>query len=105
MGASFAIATGGMLTRFIAAPPSGSSVWVRVVYEASGAFVEQEITAVLPAATQFLSPRLFTNTGAPAGALAYDCAGVYQETVFCGESAISPPTDRGTGTRSQARLR
>ena len=37
MGASFAIATGGVLTLFIAAPPNGSSVWVRVVDEVSGA--------------------------------------------------------------------
>jgi hypothetical protein len=31
MGASFAIATCGVLTLFIAAPLNGSSVWVRVV--------------------------------------------------------------------------
>ena len=37
MGASFAIATGGVLTLFIAAPPNGSSVWARVVDEVSGA--------------------------------------------------------------------
>jgi excinuclease ABC subunit A len=30
MGASFAIATGGVLTLYIAAPPNGGSVWVRV---------------------------------------------------------------------------
>jgi hypothetical protein len=82
MGASFAIATGGVLTLFIAAPPNGSSVWVRVVDEVSGAIFEQEITADLPAATQFLSPRLFMNTGATAAAVAYDCAGVYLETDF-----------------------
>ena len=35
MGASFAIATGGVLTLYIAAPPNGSSVWVRVVDEVS----------------------------------------------------------------------
>jgi hypothetical protein len=33
MGASFAIATGGVLTLYIAAPPNGGSVWVRVVDE------------------------------------------------------------------------
>ncbi len=82
IGASFAIATGGVLTLFIAAPPNGSSVWVRVVDEVSGAVFEQEITADLPAATQFLSPRLFLNTGATAAAVAYDCAGVYVETDF-----------------------
>ena len=82
MGASFAIATGGVLTLFIAVPPNGSSIWVRVVDEVSGAVFEQEITADLPAATQFLSPRLFLNTGATAAAVAYDCAGVYLETDF-----------------------
>lgn len=82
MGASFGIATGGVLTLFIAAPPNGSSVWVRVVDEVSGAVFEQEITADLPAATQFLSPRLFLNTGATAAAVAYDCSGVYVETDF-----------------------
>jgi hypothetical protein len=59
-----------------------NSVWVRVVDEAFGAVFEQEITANLPAATQFLSPRLFLNTGATAAAVAYDCAGVYLETDF-----------------------
>ncbi len=82
MGASFSVATGGVLTLFIATPPNGSSVWVRVVDEASGAVFEQEITADLPANTQFLSPRLFMNNGATAAAVAYDCLGVYVETDF-----------------------
>ena len=82
VGASFTITTGGVLTLYIAAPPNGSSVWVRVVDEVAGAIFEQEITADLPAATQFLSPRLFMNTGATAAAVAYDCAGVYVETDF-----------------------
>ncbi|WP_347268342.1 DUF2793 domain-containing protein [Paracoccus sp. (in: a-proteobacteria)] len=82
MGASFAIATGSVLTLFIAAPPNGSSVWVRAVNEVTGAVFEQEITADLPAATQFLSPRLYINNGATAAAVAYDCAGVYVETDF-----------------------
>ncbi|WP_242070295.1 hypothetical protein [Tabrizicola soli] len=71
---------GGVLTLFIAAPPNGSSVWVRVVDEVSGAVFEQEIAADLPAATQFLSQRLFMKTGATASA--YDCAGVCVETDF-----------------------
>lgn len=82
MGTSFAIATGGVLTLFIAAPPNGTSVWVRVVDEVSGAVFEQELTADLPASTQFLSPRLYMNNGATAAAVAYDCAGVYVETDF-----------------------
>lgn len=82
MGASFAIATGGVLTLVIAAPPNGSSVWVRVVDEVSGAAFEQEITADLPANTQFVSPRLFMNNGATAAAVAYDCSGVYVETDY-----------------------
>ena len=56
--------------------------WARVVDEVSGAVFEQEVTADLPAATQFLSPRLFLNTGATAAAVAYDCAGIYVETDF-----------------------
>lgn len=82
LGASFSIATGGVLTLFIAATPNGSSVWVRVVDEVPGAVFEQEVIADLLAATQFLLPRLFLNTGATAGAVAYDCAGVYLETDF-----------------------
>ena len=82
MGASFTIATGGVLTLYIAAPPNGSSVWVRVVDEVSCAMFEQEIIADLPANTQFLSPRLFMNTGATAAAVAYDCAGIYLETDY-----------------------
>jgi hypothetical protein len=80
MGASFAIATGGVLTLFIAAPPNGSSVWVQVVDEVSGAVFEQEITADQPANRQFLSPRLLINNAATAAAVAYDCSGVYVET-------------------------
>jgi hypothetical protein len=82
MEASFAIATGGVLTLFIGAPPNGSSFWVRVVDDVSGAVFEQEITADLPAATQFRSLRLFMNNGATAAAVAYDCAGVYLETDY-----------------------
>ena len=43
---------------------------------------EAEITADLPATTQFLSPRLYLNTGATAAAVAYDCSGVYVETDY-----------------------
>jgi len=49
---------------------------------ASGAVFEQENTADLPAATPFLSPRLFLSTGATAAAVAYDCSGVYLETDY-----------------------
>ena len=82
MGASFGVATGGVLTLYIAAPPNGGSVWVRVVDEVSGGVFEQEIIVDLPANTQFLSPRLFLNNGATAAAVAYDCSGVYVETDF-----------------------
>jgi hypothetical protein len=82
MGAPFGIALGGVLTVFIAAPPNGSSVWVRAVNEVTGAVFEQEITADLPTNTQFLSPRLYLNTGATAAAVAYDCAGLYLETDY-----------------------
>ena len=54
MGASFAVATGGVLTLYIAAAPNASSVWVRVINQITGAVFEQEIIADLPANTQFL---------------------------------------------------
>ena len=83
LGASFPVASlTNVLTLFIAAPPNGASVWVRVVDEVSGAVFELEISADLPAATQFLSPRLYMNNGATAAAVAYDCAGVYLETDY-----------------------
>lgn len=55
-----------------------ASRWV--VDEVSGAVFEQEITADLPANTQFLSPRLLVDTGAKAAVVAYDCSGLYVET-------------------------
>jgi flagellin-like hook-associated protein FlgL len=82
MGASFAIATGGVLTLTIAASPNAGSIWVRVVDEVSGAVFEQEVTADLPAANQFLAPRLFMNNSAAAAAVAFDCSGVYLETDY-----------------------
>lgn len=82
MGASFAIATGGVLTLYVAAAPNAASVWVRLFNEVSGAVFEAEITADLPAATQFLSPRLYLNSGATAAAVAFDCSGVYVETDY-----------------------
>ena len=81
-GAAFAIAAAGALTLYIAAPPNGGSVWVRLVDEVSGAIFEDEITADLPVNTQFLSPRLYLNNGATAAAVAYDCSGVYVETDY-----------------------
>jgi hypothetical protein len=75
MGASLTIATGEVLTLFIAALPNGSPVTVGLVDEVSAAVFEQEITAVLPANAQFLPPRLFLNNGASAAAVAYDCSG------------------------------
>ncbi len=81
-GASFGIATGGVLTLFIAAPPNGSSIRVRVVDEVSGIVFEQEITADLPTNMLFLLPRLSVNNGATAAAVAYDCSGVYIETTI-----------------------
>ena len=53
-----------------------------MVDEVSGAVFEQEITADLPAANQFLAPRFFMNNGATAAAVAFDCSGLYLETDF-----------------------
>ena len=52
MGASFGIATGRVLTLFIAAPPNGSLVWVRVVDVDSSQMFEQEVTADLDLPTR-----------------------------------------------------
>jgi hypothetical protein len=79
-GESFAVAC-RRTDRVHRRPTEVSSVWVRIVDEASDAVFEQEITVDLPANTQFLSPRLYMNTGAAAAA-PYDCAGVYLETDF-----------------------
>ena len=70
------------VTLTIAAAPNASSVWVRIVDEASGTVFERELTTDLPANTQFLSPRLYMNNGATAAAVAYDCSGVYVETDY-----------------------
>lgn len=78
-GISGRVGTGGGHTLFIAAPPNGGPVWVRVVDEVTGALFEPEITADLPANTQFLSPSLFRNNGATTAAVAYDCSGFYLE--------------------------
>lgn len=67
---------------FIAAAPNGSSVWVRVIGEVTGALFDKKITTDLLANTQFLSPRLFTNYGSTAAAVAYDCSGVYVVTNY-----------------------
>lgn len=48
----------------------------------SGSDFEQEITANQPAAAQFLSQRQFMYDCLIAGAVAYDCAGVYPKTDF-----------------------
>jgi len=82
MGASFAVATGGVLSLFVAAAPNAASVWVRAVNEVTSVVFEQEITTDLPATTQFLSPRLYLNTGATAAAVAFDCSGLYVETDY-----------------------
>ncbi len=43
---------------------------------------ELEITADLPASTQFLSPRLYMNNWSAAAAVVYDCTGVYADTDY-----------------------
>ena len=82
MGASFAVATGGVLSLFVAAAPNAASVWVRAVNEVTGAIFEQEITTDLPAVTQLLSPRFYPYTGATAAAVAFDSYGLYLETDY-----------------------
>ena len=76
MRASFGIATGGALTIFIAAPPNGPSVWVRVLDEVLGPVPEEKIITDLPAYTQFLSSPLFIDNWPAVAAVAYDSAGM-----------------------------
>ncbi|ATX65514.1 DUF2793 domain-containing protein [Roseinatronobacter bogoriensis] len=83
LGADFPVdAPTNVLTLFLYAAPNAASVWLRVVEEVSGAIAEVEIIANLPAANQLLSPRNYMNNGGTAGAVAYDCSGVYVETDY-----------------------
>jgi hypothetical protein len=75
IGCRYGVNIGRRLTLKPITPETGS------IFHAETHF-EQEITVDLPAATQFLSPRLFMNTGATPAAVAYDCAGVYLKTDF-----------------------
>jgi len=47
--------------------------------EVTGSVYEREVSTDLPTSKQFLSPRLYLNTGATAAAIACDCAGLYLE--------------------------
>jgi hypothetical protein len=83
LGGAFPVdATSDVLTLFLHAAPNANSLWVRVVEEVSGTVAEVEIAANLPSWTQLLSPRNYMNTGSTAGAVAFDCSGVYVETDY-----------------------
>jgi hypothetical protein len=82
MSTAFTLATDPVITLTIAASPNAASVWVRAVDEATGTVFERELTTLLPASTQFLSPRLYMNNGATAAAVAFDCSGLYIETDY-----------------------
>lgn len=83
LGASFPVAsTTNVLTLTLLAAPNSSEIGVRVVEEVSGAMVETMLDSDIPAATQLLSLRNLMNNGATAAAVAYDCSGVYVETVY-----------------------
>jgi hypothetical protein len=82
MSTAFTLATDPVITLTIAAAPNAASVWVRAVDEATGTVFERELSTLLPASTQFLSPRLYMNNGATAAAVAFDCSGVYIETDY-----------------------
>lgn len=81
-GASFAIATGGVLTHVIAVSPNAGSGGCEVIDEVGGAVLEREITSELPASNQSHAPRAQVNNGATASSVAFDCSGVYMETDF-----------------------
>jgi hypothetical protein len=93
IGASFAIATRGVRTIFIAALRKGSSVWVRMVDEVSGAFIKQKIIADLPANTQLLSPRLCKHSGATVAVVVYYCSRVNAST-DCWDNHHPEPSSR-----------
>ena len=82
MGASFVIATGGLLTLTIATVPNAASIWVRVVDDVTGAVFEQEVLADLVPNTTLLSPRLFMNNGATAAAVGFESSGLHVETDY-----------------------
>ena len=83
LGAGFPVDSAThVLTLYIAAPPNGSAVGIRVVEEVSGAVAEATITTDMPASAQFLSPRNYLNNGSTAAAVAYECSGVYVETDY-----------------------
>ncbi|MEE4208273.1 MAG: hypothetical protein V2I43_03270 [Parvularcula sp.] len=83
LGASFRVAsTTNVLTLTLLAAPNSGEIGVRVVEEVGGAVVEAMVDTDIPAATQLLSPRNFLNSGATAGAVAYDCSGVYVQTDY-----------------------
>ncbi len=83
LGASFPVAsTTNVLTLTLLAAPNSSEIGVRVVEEVSEAVVETMLDSDIPAATQLLSLRNLMNNGATAAAVAYDCSGVYVETVY-----------------------
>jgi hypothetical protein len=83
MGASFPVSSlTNVYTLFIDTEPNGSSIWVRVVEEVSGAVFEVEYTTDIPASTVFLSVRNYMNNGGVAAVVAYDCSGVYLETDY-----------------------
>jgi hypothetical protein len=83
MGADFPVSSlSNVYTLFIYSPPNGSSVFVRVVEEVSGAAFEAEYSTDIPLQTVFLSPRNYMNNGGVAALVAYDCNGVYLETDY-----------------------
>jgi hypothetical protein len=65
MGAPFAIATGGVLTLFIAAPPNAASVWVWAVsqHAASGTGPAAVNGTTPPSQTHALTPVLCPRLG------------------------------------------
>lgn len=71
-----------MLTLYLFSRPNGSSISARVVNEANGKAFDAELTAGIPAANTFLSPRIHMDNGPTAAAVAFDCYGVYVESDF-----------------------
>lgn len=71
-----------VLTVYVYSPQNGSSIFFRVVNEATGTVFEHEATTNIPPNNVFLNLRNMLTNGTEALAVAYDCFGVYLETDY-----------------------
>ncbi len=82
LGAGFPLVTGGVVTLVMRCEPAASSIFYEVTNDVTGEVATYEATTDLPPASQVLSPRLMMNNRATAGAVAYECSGLFIETDY-----------------------